>query len=80
MSVRQDKYSPIPGEMDTIDCLRKERDELISQLKTAAEIQEHILSKLEAYKSPLANDLFIFFLCVAGIFISGFIFGTTCGR
>lgn len=24
----EDKYLPIPGEMDTVDCIRKERDEL----------------------------------------------------
>ncbi len=32
--MNQDKYSPIPGVMDTIDCLRKERDELKKSLKT----------------------------------------------
>lgn len=31
----QDKYHPIPGEMDSIDCLRKERDELKEQLHKA---------------------------------------------
>lgn len=35
----EDKYSPIPGEMDTIDCLRKERDELRAEVRQLKAVQ-----------------------------------------
>ncbi len=38
-----DKYQPIPGEMDTIDCLRKERDEFRALIKELMEALEEAL-------------------------------------
>ncbi len=37
----EDKYGPIPGVMDTIDCLRKEIEDLKSKLSEAKKIADN---------------------------------------
>ena len=44
-----DKYEPIPSEIDTIDCLRKERDEL--------KVENEELKELLAEKENQIKDL-----------------------